>query len=106
MAFPFFYEYGLDRISLSCSVFNTLVYPICPLIILSVQIYFLPDSALSSVPFAALKVGDRYLIEKYRVAQGSSLGTLALARAQWDDIRCKASHIDQVDPPEIEVFPH
>ena len=50
------------------------------------QIYFLPDPALSSIPFCALKVGDRFLIEKALVAQASSLCTLDYARVRWDTI--------------------
>ena len=50
------------------------------------QIYFLPDPFLSSIPFSALKVGKRFLIERALVAQASSLRTLDCARIRWDAI--------------------
>ena len=53
---------------------------------LCLQIYFLPDPGLSSIPFCALRVGGRFLIEKALVAQASSLRTLDCARIRWDAI--------------------
>ena len=55
----------------------------CPLWL---QIYFLPDPSLSSIPFCALKTGGHYLIEKALVAQASSLRTLDCARVKWEAI--------------------
>lgn len=51
------------------------------------QVYFVPDSRLSSVPFAALEIrpGLR-LIQKAMVMQGSSLRTLASSAHRWRDI--------------------
>ena len=61
------------------------------------QIYFLPDSTLSPVPFSAFPVGDRFLIERAFVAQAASLRTLDCARKRWDDI----SSSDPQSSPEV-----
>ena len=62
------------------------------------QIYFLPDPPLSSIPFCALKSGERFLIEKVLVAQASSLRTLACAEMRWHAI-CTGPH----SPSEVRL---
>ena len=55
------------------------------------QIYFLPDSTLSPVPFSAFLVGDRFLIQRASVAQAASLRTLDRTRKRWNDISSSSS---------------
>ena len=61
------------------------------------QIYFLPDSNLSSIPFAAFKVRDRFMIERVPVAQASSLGTLDFSQRRWQAISSSEPKL----PPEV-----
>lgn len=56
------------------------------LFFLWLQIYFLPDSGLSPVPFAAFKTDGHFLIEKVCIAQASSLRMLDFSRGRWHSI--------------------
>lgn len=94
-----------------------------------VQIYFLPDPSLSSVPFAAFKVKDdginesnsshwsrerlgserdgrqrhQLLIELGPVAQAPSLRTLVLAKHQWNRIQEDEKKEDDEGSNQVRV---
>ena len=70
---------------------------------LGLQIYFLPDPSLSSVPFCAFKAGEHFVIEKALVAQASSLRTLDCARIRWDAICSEQQSPPPPPPPPPEV---
>ena len=59
------------------------------------QISFVPDSSLSTIPFCALKIGGRFLIEKAPVTQASSLHALISTRMRWDAICSERSALSK-----------
>lgn len=59
-----------------------------------IQVYFIPDPVLSSIPFAAFKVGWRhFLIQKAPVAQAPSLHALFWSQSQWKSILCEGKSL-------------
>ena len=66
------------------------------------QIYVLPDSTLSPIPFGAFRVDDSsVLIQRACVAQASSLRTLSYARKRWCTISSSSSSEEPQSPPEV-----